>query len=338
MTNLSPREWDEKSSTTPLKGADASRKPDISCLFPHSPDLDWKNLVTFCEVKNRGGAANERVSYIEAAGKASCLLYAQDSRHSVPCIRMLGPSIYLTIFDRGGLLSTAGFNIHQRPDIFLRILIGVSAGPLSALGFDTSIQWRTVCRDGKQRNIKQVVITRNGQPPCTIELTKVLFISDNIHGKGTTVWEGIILEPPGESTDRRGEQKESESGPGQVVAVKDSWIDPLRKYTEGMILSMLNERRIEGIPTFLHEQQVETFHPKSRPNNITMINNSTHILHSAVAHHPYYLRVLSRIVTAPVGVAITEFCCLGELLVAFLDYAASPYYYFDCNFMLIFRL
>ena len=110
--------------------------------------------------------------------------------------------------------------------------------------------------------------------------------------------------------------------------MKDSWINPLRKYTEGMILSILNEKRIEGVPRFLYEQQVETSHPKSRPNNITMVNNSTHILHSAVAHHPYYLRVLSHIVTAPVGVAITEFCCLGELLVAFLDYIASPYFVF----------
>ena len=202
MTNFLPRRWDAKSSTTPLKGADANRKPDISCLFPNCLSLDWKNLVAFCEVKNRGGLVNERASYLEAAGKASCLLYAQDGRHSVPCVRILGPSVYLTIFDRGGSLSTAAFNIHRHPEVFLRILIGVSARPLSTLGFDTSIQWRTVCCDGKQHNVKQITIARNGQPPCTIELKKVLFISDNPHGRGTTVWEGELLDILGESADK----------------------------------------------------------------------------------------------------------------------------------------
>lgn len=310
-----------------MKGADASRKPDISCLFPDSHDLDWKDLVTFCEVKNRGGAANERASFIEAAGKASCLLYAQDGRHSAPCIRILGPSIYLTLFDRGGSLSTAAFNIHHHPKMFLRILIGVSAGPLSTLGFDTSIQWRTVCRDGKQHNVKQVVIARNGHPSCTIELTKVLFISDNLHGRGTTVWEGVLLDPLGSV----GEQKKTKLGvrQGETVVVKDSWIDPLRKYTEGMILSMLNEKCIEGVPTFIHEQQVETPHPCSRPNKIVTVNSSTHTIHSAVTDHYYYLRVLSRIVTTPRGVIITEFSCLGELLVAFLDYIVGSYLLFS---------
>ena len=234
---------------------------------------------------------------------------------------MLGTSIYLTIFDRGGSLSTAGFDIHCHPDVFLRILIGVSSGPLSTLGFDTSIQWRTVCRDEKQHNVKQVVIARNGQPPCTIELTRVLFISDNLHGRGTTVWEGVLLEPLA-FTGEGGEQKRSKPTAGQeeTVIVKDSWIDPLRKYTEGMILSMLNDKGVEGVPRFVHEQQVETYHPQSRPNNVMVVNNSTHTLHSAVTDHFYYLRVLCRTITTPVGVSIAEFSCLGELLVAFLDY------------------
>ena len=132
------------------------------------------------------------------------------------------------IFDRGGSLSTAGFDIHRHPDVFLHILISVSSGPLSTLGFDTSIQWRTVCCDGKQHNVKQVVITRNGQPSCMIELTRVLFISDNLHGRGTTVWEGVLLEPLA-STGEGGEQKRSKLKAGQeeTVVVKDSWIDPL---------------------------------------------------------------------------------------------------------------
>ena len=150
----------------------------------------------------------------------------------------------------------------------------------------------------------------------------MLFISDNLHSRGTTVWEGVLLEPLVGSIGRGGKQKKPKLGAGQgeTVIVKDSWIDPLQKYTKGMILSMLNMKCVEGVPTLVHKQQVETCHPHSCSNKIMMVNSSMHILHSAVTHHFYYLCVLSRIITTPIGVSITEFSCLGELLVAFLDY------------------
>ncbi|KAF8833219.1 hypothetical protein BDN67DRAFT_1017805 [Paxillus ammoniavirescens] len=122
------RTWSADSSTTPLKGDDASWKPDLISLLPGGK-ADWRHLATFGEVKNRSGPDTQKASYIEIAGKMGCLLYAQDSRHSAPCICMLGPEIFLTIFDRGGLISTFGFNINKSPMDFLRILIGLSTAP-----------------------------------------------------------------------------------------------------------------------------------------------------------------------------------------------------------------
>ena len=89
---------------------------------------------------------------------------------------------------------------------------------------------------------------------------------------------------------------------------------------------MLNNKGVEEVPRFIHEQQVKTYHPQSRPNNVMVVNSSTHTLHSAVTDHFYYLRVLCRTITTPVGVSITEFSCLGELLVAFLDYIVGQYF------------
>lgn len=134
------RDWDGRSATCPLNGGDAMRKPDVSCWFSNS-QFDWRHLATFAEVKNHGGKANEKLSYIETAGKASCLLYAQDGRHAVPCICVLGSRIYLTIFDHGGSLSTYGYDIDHFPREFLCILIGVSCAPNDTLGFDVSIHW-----------------------------------------------------------------------------------------------------------------------------------------------------------------------------------------------------
>jgi hypothetical protein len=85
-------EWDAKSATKPLDGAYTARKPNITCYF-RTPDgvsnWSWEQVVTFCEVKNRSDSKREIESFIEIAGKALCLLGAQDGRNSVSCIQIL---------------------------------------------------------------------------------------------------------------------------------------------------------------------------------------------------------------------------------------------------------
>lgn len=236
------------------------------------------------------------------------MLYAQDGRHAALCIRILGSKIYLTIFDRGGSLSTTGYDIHLCPRAFLRILIGVSCASLSTLGFNTSIRWRQDYRDGNVVRLKELEFVKD-DIAYTIELIKILFISDSLLGRGTTVWKGVKM-----MKKWRGKGKGREAS--EAVVVKDSWIDPVRKYTEGKILSILNRHGIEGVPTLIHEQLIKTSYP-----SIAAANSSTHFLRSAITKGGrYFLRVLSRIITQPVGDLITDFSCLGELLVAFLDY------------------
>ena len=192
----------------PLNGANVARKPDLSCWLAPGSKFNWRHLATFAEVKNRDGKDNEKSSYIETASKASCLLYAQDGRHAVPCIRILGSRIYFTIFDCGGSLSTCSYDIHRCPRDFLHILISVTSASLHILGFNISIHWRQKQRDGNSIDpVKEVKIQVDATTEYTIKLTKVLFISDNLFGRGMTVWGG--------STEI-----------GEVV-VKDSWIDPL---------------------------------------------------------------------------------------------------------------
>ncbi|KAN0086062.1 hypothetical protein V8E55_007196 [Tylopilus felleus] len=109
LTDSLCRRWNAKSSTTPLKGygLDSKRKPDISLFEPNSNG--WPHLVAFCEVKSKADTSTEKKSYIELAGKSACLLFMQDSRHIAPSICILGSSIYSSLFDRGGSISTCGF-------------------------------------------------------------------------------------------------------------------------------------------------------------------------------------------------------------------------------------
>ncbi|KAF8836972.1 hypothetical protein BDN67DRAFT_1014227 [Paxillus ammoniavirescens] len=334
--------WSVDSSTTPLKGGDASRKPDLISLLPGG-EADWRHLATFGEVKNRSGPDTQKASYIKIAGKMWCLLYAQDSCHSVPCIHMLRPEIFLTIFDCGGLISTSGFDINKSPMDFLRILIGLSTAPRHSLGFDEMIQWVSSLNDPNDQvgQIKKLTILVKSIPH-DIELTELIFLSDTLHGRRTTVWGGRTRQAPdlddeAGGKEREGKGKGMERGRGREkgkererekeekadeVVVKDSWIDPLRKYTEGMILGKLNNEGAAGVPTLVHEQQVKgpLASPKSWPG--AKINHSTHNICSLIGRIDkfYYLRVMSRFVTTPVGLPVTDFLCCAELLVAFLNY------------------
>ena len=125
----------------PLNEANAIRKPDLSCWLAPDSKFNWRHLASFAEVKNHDRKDNEKSSYIETAGKMSCLLYAQDGRHTVPCICTLGSRIYFTLFNHGGSLSTCSYDIHCSPHNILRILISVTSGSLHTLRFNVLIDW-----------------------------------------------------------------------------------------------------------------------------------------------------------------------------------------------------
>lgn len=297
---------------------DSKRKPDISLFEPNGDS--WPHLVTFCEVKNKADASTEKDSYIELAGKSACLLFMQDGRHLAPSIRILGSDIYFTLFDRGGSISTCGFNIHDSPNVFLRIIIGLSCyrDQPNILGSDTSITWETKRKTRRltpPRKVLKVTVRRELQTvSIRIALTKLLFISDTLLGRGTTVWQG--------------ETKKSEAlKVPKSVAVKDTWIDPLRKYTEGAILRILNKAGIEGVPLLIYEGQVST-KVCDNDGNQTTVNNSTHSVRAVLERYAcsegtFQLRVLYRLVTEPVGSLVTDFRSLAELIVAFLDFVVG---------------
>ncbi|KIJ63916.1 hypothetical protein HYDPIDRAFT_168311 [Hydnomerulius pinastri MD-312] len=146
-----------------------------------------------------------------------------------------------------------------------------------------------------------------GATDSHITLEQIVFISDALHGCGTTVWSGTM-------------------GSSGLPPAASGLLDrPLRKFTEGTILAMLNDAGVEGVPQLIHEQQVQGVHPTCAKPKLTL---STHTLRALLAgaiasNRPYQLRVLSRLVTEPKGLSIMFFTSLAELVVAFIDYVLS---------------
>lgn len=270
-------------------------------------------------MKSRNNSDTQRASYTEVSGKTSVLLYAQDGRHAAPSLRILGSHVGLSFFDRGGSLETHCVDIQTDPEIFLRIIVGLATASFSQLGFDVSL-----LDDSGDKRV--MIAWKGGSETKEVTIDNLLFISDIMHGRGTTVWGGLM---DFESNDPHS-TSDSESAAlrwphtQRGVVIKDSWIDPLRKYTEGSILALLNAAGVVGVPMLVHEEQVQGPHP-TRPN--VLINKSTHLLRSILSeasrsadHRQYQLRVLSRLITEPIGFEILGFNSLAELLVVFIDY------------------
>ncbi|KAI6001512.1 hypothetical protein EDC04DRAFT_2611980 [Pisolithus marmoratus] len=172
--------------------------------FNVQQDLDWRDVIVFGEMKNKMSTNMLRKSYIEAAGKTTLLFYAQDRRHSAPCLQILDFHVILTFFDQGGSLLTVAFDIHNNPDIFLCILLGISTALIETIGFDETVFWD---HDHKRKKI-------------------------HLHGHGTTIWAGSVKDPTSPMTRRQ-------------IVIKDSWIDPLQKFTEGRLLAKLNDANVK---------------------------------------------------------------------------------------------
>ena len=168
------------------------------------------------------------------------------------------------------------------------------------LGFDYSIS-------PAQNSHKRIQILIRGSE-YSILIDMLLFFSRLLHSQGTTVWSGKVTID---------EEEED-------VVVKDSWVDPLRQYTEGRILRMLEKANVKCIPRLVHEQQVQTQHPITRDP----INYSTHILHLLVDGCPqslYSLHALSCLVLKPRGYLIFNFTSLSELLIGLIDCLCGVY-------------
>jgi len=99
--------------------------------------------------------------------------------------------------------------------------------------------------------------------------------------------------------------------------MKDSWIDLLRKFTEGQILKILEGANVKGVPRLVHEQQVHTLHLLTKKT----LNHLMHTLHSLISHAglPYYLHAMSRLMSKLRGSLIFEFSSLAKLLVGLID-------------------
>ncbi|KAI6114583.1 hypothetical protein EDD16DRAFT_1521006 [Pisolithus croceorrhizus] len=211
--------WTGKGANKPLSGfSGAIQKPDLmlcegstikKCEVLEERQFDLRtNVYVIGELKNRYSTDNMRASFIELTRKVVFQLENQDGQYAMPGLQILGDHIILTLFDWGGSISTHPLHIHQCPEAFLHVLLGITFGDAVVLSFNTMIS-------AIEEGTKKVQIIRDGKE-CFVWVNQLLFISGSLHGQGMTVWSGVVTQADFPELEE-----------GQKVIIKDSFVDPL---------------------------------------------------------------------------------------------------------------
>ncbi|KIK79853.1 hypothetical protein PAXRUDRAFT_45521, partial [Paxillus rubicundulus Ve08.2h10] len=223
------RSWTPAHSDTSLLGSCTHRRPDIVCYETECKKCDWRLLHTVLELKS--GALSHSNIFTVMAKWAKTIFMCQDNRRFVLVLLLHKYELSLALFDRGGSIIADPFDIHDKPELFLHILFGITYAKEEYLSYDTHIATLSSDRYLVHAHLH-------------LELLFTTFISDRIHGHGTVVWLAKA------TTGSYKQEKEKEN---LYVVVKTTWQDDNNPLTEGVILYILEKKGVKGIPTLIHE-------------------------------------------------------------------------------------
>lgn len=266
--------------------------PDL-VVIPRSKvgaNVEWADIESFVSLRPK----RELTEY----GRI-CFATQYDRRH-VLGLGFLHNRLTLYTFDRSGVAFSREYNVHEDPDIFLRVAIGILFMDQSQLGHDvTFLNDQHLIAEGVRYKI----------------LGKI-YVDRSLRGRGT-----VCL------------KAESASGGsvGKVVCViKDAWVDRTSSTKEVQMVKFLNEKSIANIPEFLFGDIVKTTDLSGNK-----VNDSTEYFRgpSSTAE----IRDHYRIVMTPYGEPIWQFTCLTELISATLDVIESKGFhsYYEARISLI---
>ncbi|TDL13486.1 hypothetical protein BD410DRAFT_735314, partial [Rickenella mellea] len=107
----------------------------------------------------------------------------------------------LTVFNRSGSVSSTKFDVHEHPDLFLRVAVGILFLPDQYLGYDDTIDL-----------VKNEIWVKGKAYP----IDSVIYQEPSLRGRGTVCFKVVI--------------------DGKFGVVKDSWVDNSRVEKEWKLL------------------------------------------------------------------------------------------------------
>ena len=242
--------WTAQNKNSSMPGTDSPNKPDIVCLDPVNL-VDFRTILTILEVKSSAMMKSEIFQL--CTQRAQLIFSSQDMCHFVVTSLLHQDELTIVLFNRGGSIVCSPFNIHSEPDTFARFVLGFLCAAPPYLGYDPSV-WT-----GATQNLMF----------CRLQLhiKFTLFISTQIHGCRMVIW----LAEVGPQSDLANIHQEIGLKDGDPVIIKTTWVDDSSAITEGIILSLLARKGVQGAPVLIYEDFVLKPHDGEQPDGTTCL-------------------------------------------------------------------
>jgi hypothetical protein len=231
-------------------------------LIDKETPKDWCNILTLAEMKLQSVDPKSPAWYDEVAKWANTLYTSQDSRSFAITLQFMSNQFSFVVFDCGGSVCFDMLGIDEDSKEYLRLvlfshwLIMVHSGIFWyfvqkwRLMAQASWDWPFIILGGDCWYIQSNIFG-----DMMIEM--VLFISNNLHGRGTVVCQVTLpklqiteaLECNEKNLNRGVLQKWLNTMDDTAsIVVKDTWVDLSTPHTEGMVLNYL---RLKGVLDFM---------------------------------------------------------------------------------------
>jgi hypothetical protein len=112
----------------------------------------------------------------------------QPNRMFVRCLIITEHRARLFHFDRSGVQYSPLFNYHDRPSVFIRLVLGLSSTDESLVGLDKSFQWVTGPQGVKIGGILETVRDDKSVIRYDLDMKEDIFNRTSIRGRGTVCW------------------------------------------------------------------------------------------------------------------------------------------------------
>ncbi|KAJ2914086.1 hypothetical protein MD484_g6319, partial [Candolleomyces efflorescens] len=249
-----------------------------------TPEVGFSNMSSFMEMKVESQDTSLRDQVLQVGVYARQIFIQQPNRQFVRALLLTENSVRLFHFDRSGVMYTPFIDIHKDPYTFIRLVVGLNSLDESALGLDTSIQWRV--KGGRKVGGTLTAVTADNTK-IKYQLSKVDPVATlhDIRGRATQCWE--VSDPK----------------TGVYYLVKDCWRAEDR-VPEHVYLE--DARGLPGVVQMIsfESNRAETRH--FRGDN-------------AIDYEGFHNRVATRTVMDSYGPSIEEFRSVKELLYALRD-------------------
>ncbi len=212
----------------PVPG-DVKRKPDM--LLMQGDEPSWKYVLVPMEKKNLDSADDTESTSLAIAKYVRQVFHYQPARRFVLAVTLCRSKLRLWEFDRLGAVTSEAIIIHEKPELFVSILIALLDMGREQLGFDLGLDdfdnKRHVIIKGEDNATERLMIEKAVQKPWCIV------------GRATTCWVA-----------------HSEQDPEKMFVVKDSWQYVDRPH-EGELLKIALAKHVTNISAYHYHEDVQ---------------------------------------------------------------------------------